>query len=287
MTRSTREVWSAASSFHRSGTSIHCQRKDSLYRTLWSPSQRKNGVVFGGLEEGSSTERDAEWRKPVKRLDFQYIGSRDTKDNNDKSFRHDEGEGYDSDDESTAARLESLKEYEELKNTLLSRTWKFGALFSVYLILTVSSDAAVFELIGSVIGYGYLLWLIREIDSISGETEAPMLAAEQIEPNFMRTLTKIGIGYRYSLNPRLLPLIGLACSCAAWNALQPVEKHIGLVEEGCLLGGFLGYKISLFLKIYDDLKPKILTEEELMRASRPVLEDLEDVTMDFRKKDSQ
>eukprot|EP00890_Picochlorum_soloecismus_P003719 jgi/Picsp_1/4348/NSC_01854-R1_hypothetical protein CHLNCDRAFT_138304 [Chlorella variabilis] len=250
---------------------------------------RKSGVVFGELEEGSnqSTERDAEWRKPVKRFDFRYIGSKEGNYKDNKGFLHDESERYYSDGESNAARLESLKEYEELKNTLLSRTWKFGALFSVYLILTVSSDAAVFELIGSVIGYGYLLLLIREIDSISAETEAPMLAAEQIEPNFMRSLTKIGIGYRYSLNPRLLLLIGLACSCAAWNALQPAGQHIGLVEEGCLLGGFLGYKISLFLKVYDDLKPKRLTEEELMRASRPVLEDLEDVTMDFRKKDPQ
>jgi len=246
-------------------------------------------VIFGSLEEGSShsTEGDAEWRKPVKRFDFQYIGSREGTDKDNRDFLLDESERYDLDDESNAARLKSLQEYEELKETLLSRTWKFGALFSVYLLLTVSSDAAVFELIGSVIGYGYMLLLIREIDSVSADTEAPMLGAEQIEPKFMRTLAKIGIGYRYSLNPRLLLLIGLACSCAAWNALQPVEQQIGLVEEGCLLGGFLGYKISLFLKVYDDLKPKILTEEELMRASRPVLEDLEDVSMDFRKKDPQ
>lgn len=184
-----------------------------------------------------------------------------------------------------ATREEGMKEYAELKELLLARTWKFGALFSVYLLIVVSGEAAVAELFGNALGYLYLRLLMKEIDEIDPDTEVPMLAAEEIEPQFARQLAKLGAAYRQAIRSRLLIPIGLAAGSAAWNHVYP-ESQIGIVEEGCLLGGFLGYKIALFLKVYDDLKPKILTEEELMRANRPVLEDLEDVSLDFRKSKS-
>lgn len=62
-----------------------------------------------------------------------------------------------------------------------------------------------------------------------------------------------------------------------------------MVEEGCMVGGFLGYKVALVTKVYDDLKPKVLTSEELMREKRPDLVEIEgdvedDMLWDGKKK---
>lgn len=188
-------------------------------------------------------------------------------------------------DAGEAMRLEGMKEYEEMKELLLGRTWKFGALFSVYLLLVVNGDAAVLQLVGSSVGYLYLRLLMKEVDEITPDTEIPMMNAEEIEVAFARNLSKLGAAYKQAARARLLLPVALAAGCSVWNAINP-DAQIGIVEEGCLIGGFLGYKISLFLKIYDDLKPRLMTQEELMRASRPVLEDLEDVSLDFRKKET-
>lgn len=189
-------------------------------------------------------------------------------------------EGFGIDEE---ARRQGIEEYEDLKAMLLRRTWKFGALFSVYLFLVAPADArnaSLLELVGCAAGYGYLMALIRDVESYGSETECPMFDAEDIEPTFLRVLAKIGVGYRYSLNGRLLIPIGLVMACTAWNSTQDVDHQISLVEQGCLVGGFLGYKVALFTKIYDDLKPKVLTAEELMKEKRPDLDmDLDDVSL--------
>ena len=50
-----------------------------------------------------------------------------------------------------------------------------------------------------------------------------------------------------------------------------------------MFGGFLCYKVALVLKIYDDLKPRAMTEEEMLQAARPQLVEVEDVELDLRK----
>lgn len=44
--------------------------------------------------------------------------------------------------------------------------------------------------------------------------------------------------------PRLLVLPGLLAAAAAWNAAYP-EDALGMVEQGCLVGGFLSWKVRI------------------------------------------
>lgn len=180
------------------------------------------------------------------------------------------------------ARQKSLREYEDLKELLLTRTWRFGTLFAVYLLLTVSAESAFAELVGAAASYGYFLWLIRDVDAYTADTPVPMRAAEMVEPAFARNIAKLFAAYRNSLNPRLLVPVGLVAGCAAWNAAFP-DFHLGIVEQGCLLGGFVSYKIALVLKIYDDLKPRALTDEEMLQMSRPQLPEVEDVPLNLKR----
>lgn len=176
------------------------------------------------------------------------------------------------------AREQGLEEYRELKEMLLRRTWKFGALFSVYLFVVLpGSNASLMELFGAAAGYAYLLILMNHVDSYNEDSDTPIFEAERIDSPMLRNLAKVGVGYSYSLNPRLLIPTGLALGCFAYNSVFGDEAPLGLVEEGCLLGGFLGYKIALITKVYDDLKPKVLSAEELMKEKRPDLVEVEEV----------
>ncbi len=47
---------------------------------------------------------------------------------------------------------------------------------------------------------------------------------------------------RHALQPRLLILVGLVAGINAYNAAFP-EQPLSLVEEGCLVAGFLSYKV--------------------------------------------
>ena len=182
------------------------------------------------------------------------------------------------DSERQDARDKSLQEYADLKELLLKRTWRFGTLFAVYLLVTVSAEAAFSELVGCAAGYGYFTLLIRHVDAYTADTPVPMRAAEMIEPALPRKIAKLFAAYRNSLNPRLLIPVGLVAGSTAWNAAFP-DFPIGGVEEGCLFGGFLSYKIALVLKIYDDLKPRAMTEEEMLQMSRPQIPEIEDVEL--------
>lgn len=196
-------------------------------------------------------------------------------------------------DQVEKARQLGLQEYEDLKKMLLTRTWRFGTLFAGYLLLTVSTEAAFAELVGAIGGYGYFLWLMKDIDSLSRENVGPNTSFIQrkeernkgfIKPSVFEWIAKIGAAYRMSLNPRLLILIGLVVATHVWNYFFQDEYHLGMVEKGCLVGGFLSYKMALILKIYDDLKPRALTEEEMLQASRPKVVEIDDVQFEFPKK---
>jgi len=188
-----------------------------------------------------------------------------------------------------ATRRVGLDEYEALKAMLLRRTWKFGALFSVYLFLVLpSTNASVMELVGCAASYAYLSLLMRHVDAYTEDSETPMFEAERVDDTVLRTLNKVVVGLGYSLNARLLIPVGLVAGCALYNAVAG-EGGLSLVEEGCMIGGFLGYKVALVTKVYDDLKPKVLTSEELMREKRPDLVEIEgdvedDMLWDGKKK---
>lgn len=67
-------------------------------------------------------------------------------------------------------------------------------------------------------------------------------AAEKLEQPLSRNAAKLLAGFRQALQPRLLVLPGLVAAVAAWNSAFP-EDQLGLVEQACLLGGFLSWKV--------------------------------------------
>lgn len=182
-----------------------------------------------------------------------------------------------------AAWEQGMKEFADLQEWLLFRTWRFGLLFSGYLLLAASGEAAFCELIGTAAGYGYFKWLIADVSKLQPGDRIPMVEAGKVEPQLARWGAKLLAAYRTALQPRLLVLPGLLAAAAAYNAAAGPEDQLGLVEQGCLLGGFLSWKVALVLKIYEDLKPRPLTQEEILRQTRPTLVQVEDVKLDLRE----
>lgn len=77
----------------------------------------------------------------------------------------------------------------------------------------------------------------------------------QIENPLLRRGAKLVAAYRSALRPRLLVLIGLAALMGLYN--RAAAEPLPLVYEGCVLGGFLSYKLALLVKLFDDLTPKV------------------------------
>jgi hypothetical protein len=177
---------------------------------------------------------------------------------------------------SAAARGAGMAEYAALKETLLRRTWRFGALFAGYLLLGVSAESAAAELVGAAASYGYLRLLIADVDAFGPETAVPLKAAELVEMPLPRAGAKLLAAWAQAARPRLLVPVGLLAAAAAWNAAFP-DARLGLLEEGCLLGGFLAYKSALILKVYDDLRPRARSEAEMAAELRPEMPAVDDV----------
>jgi len=100
-----------------------------------------------------------------------------------------------------------------------------------------------------------------------------------------RFVSKAMAGYRESLKPRLLVPAMLAGGCWLYNHGAEPSAQLGLVEEGCLVLGFASYKLALAGEIWESLKPRPKTAEEIARESRPMLpqvEDVEDVRPDLK-----
>ncbi|GFR52709.1 hypothetical protein Agub_g15338 [Astrephomene gubernaculifera] len=168
---------------------------------------------------------------------------------------------------------EYMKEYAGLKNQLMDNTRKCGAVVAAYLLLTVDGQAALCALLGSAAGYGYLALLYRDVDSYTGDTFVPMVEADKIENTWLRRLAKLGCAYRQALQPRLLVPVGLACLAAAYNRVAGPDHSLDLLHQGCLLGGFLSYKLALLVKLVDELTPKTYVDAF---ESRPRVEPIED-----------
>jgi hypothetical protein len=175
-------------------------------------------------------------------------------------------------------RALSMREYEDLKALLLRRTWRFGTLFSLYLLLSVSAKAAIAELLGVGGSYAYLLWLMHDIDAYGPDSKVGMQRANAVEPALARFIARLVAAYVQALSPRLLIPASLVGIIWIWDTSLP-EFQLNLAEQGCMIGGFLSYKVALVLKVYDDLKPRPLTEEEMLQLSRPQLVDIEDVPL--------
>ncbi|KXZ47348.1 hypothetical protein GPECTOR_36g71 [Gonium pectorale] len=198
---------------------------------------------------------------------------------------------------------EYMKEYQGLKDQLMDNTRKSGAVVAAYLLLTVDGQAienafqthypliqaALCTLLGTAASYAYLSWLYRDVDSYTADTVVPMMEAEKVEPGWcvgrreetcgrientlLRRLAKLGCAYRQALQPRLLVPVALAAGCAAYNRLVGPEASLDTLHQGCLLGGFLAYKLALVVKVADDLTPKTYADAA---ESRPRVEPIED-----------
>ncbi|KAI7842538.1 hypothetical protein COHA_003775 [Chlorella ohadii] len=240
-------------------------------RALLPPGRRRAAVAAAAVAGDSSPQGDQgllAGRRVVKQMEFSYMSAADAA----------EAEAA-----AEAAWQMGMQEYADLQEWLLFRTWRFGLLFAGYLLLAASGEAAFCELIGTAAGYGYFKWLIADVGRYQPGDVIPAREADAIQVPFLRGAAKVAAAYRQALQPRLLVLPGLLAAAAAWNAAFP-EDALGPVEQGCLVGGFLSWKIALVLKIYEDLKPKPLTQEEIFRQARPMLVEVEDApALDLRE----
>ncbi|PRW33204.1 hypothetical protein C2E21_7817 [Chlorella sorokiniana] len=241
-------------------------------RALLPPGRRRAAAAVRAEAAGDSSTQGEQGllagREIVKQMNFSYMSPEDAAA---------------AEAAAEAAWQTGMKEYTDLQEWLLFRTWRFGLLFAGYLLLAASGEAAFCELIGTAVGYGYFKWLIADVDRYQPGDVIPVREADAIQQPFLRGAAKVAAAYRQALQPRLLVLPGLLAAAAAWNAAYP-EDALGLVEQGCLVGGFLSWKIALVLKIYEDLKPKPLTQEEIFRQARPMLVEVEDApAVDIRE----
>lgn len=69
--------------------------------------------------------------------------------------------------------------------------------------------------------------------ALRGNRVAPMACSERF----------VFSGNRHALRPRLLVLVGLVAAIPAYGAAFP-DEPLTLVEQGCLVGGFLAYKVG-------------------------------------------
>jgi hypothetical protein len=163
--------------------------------------------------------------------------------------------------------------YAALKSRLSRRARKAGAGLAAYLLLTVSGTAAAAALAGTAAGAAYLALLYRDADALTAETAVPLMAAQAEPTPWLRAVKVLGAAYWHALaHPRLGIVVALGAAVSAGTAATG-RSEPPLVEAGCLLLGFLSYKVALLLELWDDLKPKIDPEAGLRRA-RPTIPDL-------------
>eukprot|EP00192_Tetraselmis_astigmatica_P021331 CAMPEP_0117652974 /NCGR_PEP_ID=MMETSP0804-20121206/2935_1 /TAXON_ID=1074897 /ORGANISM="Tetraselmis astigmatica, Strain CCMP880" /LENGTH=267 /DNA_ID=CAMNT_0005459101 /DNA_START=94 /DNA_END=896 /DNA_ORIENTATION=- len=171
--------------------------------------------------------------------------------------------------------IASEEGYLALKDALFKRTQRGGTFLTLYVFVIVSSPAALCTMIGAATSYLYLFLLTLDVDSRSIEDCNLVMEAEEIESPVGRSLSKALGAYSQALKPRLLLPVALAAG--AWWFNQNSETPLGLVEEGCLFLGFSSYKLALVVEVWESLKPRPKTREELDRQERPMLPELEDI----------
>jgi hypothetical protein len=142
-----------------------------------------------------------------------------------------------------------MREYAQLKAEILDSTRRCGGGMALYAFLTAGGGAALCVLAGAAGSSLYVTLLMRDVDSVQPTDPVPLWEANRIESPLLRRLAKLAASYRAALRPRLLVPGALALGVAAFNAAAP--QPLPLVDEGCVLAGFLAYKIALLIKVAD------------------------------------
>ncbi|CAD7699711.1 unnamed protein product [Ostreobium quekettii] len=180
-------------------------------------------------------------------------------------------------------RVKTMKEFGVLKFELFKRTAIAGSCFSAYLYLVASDKASIAALVGSVSCLAYLWMLCRSVDAIGPETKVPMKEAEKLPEGAPRKVAKLVASYRHALHPRLLVVVALGLGVWLYNSLSGDPLEPG--EEGCLLLGFLVYKVALIQFYLDARKTKFDPEEFLKRPDFVELSSFGDLDVYGRKKE--
>jgi hypothetical protein len=142
-----------------------------------------------------------------------------------------------------------MREYATLKTEILDSTRKCGGGLALYALLTAGGVASLCVLCGAAGSSLYVTLLIADVDGVRPTDTVPIWEANRIQSPFLRRLAKIAASYRAALRPRLLVPLGLAMAVAAFNAASP--EPLPLVDEGCVLAGFLSYKVALLVRVAD------------------------------------
>lgn len=77
----------------------------------------------------------------------------------------------------------------------------------------------------------------------------------QIENSLLRRAAKVKAAYQKALQPRLLVLVGLGVLVGVYDRVT--GETLPVLYSGCLLLGFLSYKLALITKLVSDLAPKV------------------------------
>ena len=159
----------------------------------------------------------------------------------------------------------SAKEYADLKATLFKTTAAYGAGLTAYSTLGYGLANGFSAALGSGAGLVYLYLLGKYVDELEpndGEFDdlyTRNLVYEPVNDVFGMLGGAFGkVGQVYSqalLQKRLLVPVVVAAGTSAFNALDfPVDFNYGPV-----LLGFLTYKAAVLTKLYEDLKPDIIS----------------------------
>ena len=166
-------------------------------------------------------------------------------------------------------RAKALADYAALKDRISGRGRRFGAGLALYLLLTLSGEAALACLVGAAASALYLLWLFRDADALSEDSTVPVMAARQVEGAIPRGVAMTLAGLATGLSPRLLVPISLGAG--AWAVGKVTGEPLPLAVDGGLVLGFLSHKAGLILEVWDELKPKVDPDAGL-KKERPRLD---------------
>lgn len=171
---------------------------------------------------------------------------------------------------------DDLRHYQQLKAEMNKTTRNFAVALSGYLMLVTSFDVAGCAAFGGLASYGYLQLLIRDVDTFRQDDPiaASFLMAEdaRLELSTLRSVRRLGAAYRAALRPRLLVLVGVAASAAAFNAVA--TEPLSAQAVAALFGGFLSYKAGLVAQLWEATRPKF-NADDLLRPPRPMITDTE------------